>query len=93
MDIFDMLYFIPPLILLSILGFGLYIVPDIIALDKASDNACEKVGMENHYIQGSKVCIDSNNEAHYVKIDCDKLGYRNWDCIPRLISIGEIRTT
>lgn len=93
MDIYNVLYFLPVVIVLGIFGFGFYIVPDIVALDKASDNACNKIGMEYDYMQGSEVCIDSNNQAHYVRIDCNKIGWRNWDCIPRIISIGEIRTS
>ena len=55
------------------------------------DKACNKLNMEHHYIQGSDVCIDKNNEAHYVKIDCENIKWREWDCIPRIISVGEIR--
>ncbi len=55
------------------------------------DNSCSKLNMENHYIQGTDVCIDKNNEAHYVKIDCENIKWREWDCIPRIISVGEIR--
>ena len=53
--------------------------------------ACNKLNMEHYYIQGSDVCIDKNNEAHYVKIDCENIKWREWDCIPRIISVGEIR--
>ena len=93
MDGMKVLHFLPMVIILGIFGFGLYIVPDMIAYDKASNNACNRIQMEYDYMQGSEVCIDSNNQAHYVKIECEKLGYKNWDCIPRIISIGEIRTT
>ena len=54
-------------------------------------NACSKLNMELYHIQGSDVCIDKNNEAHYVKIDCENIKWREWDCIPRIISVGEIR--
>ena len=93
MDMMEVLHFVPMIIVFVILGFGFYIVPDMIAYDKASDNACEKIGMEYDYMQRSEVCIDKENQAHYVKIECDRLGYRNWNCNPRIISIGEIRTT
>ncbi len=55
------------------------------------NSACNKIDMENHRIQGSDVCIDKNNEAHYVKIDCENIKWREWDCIPRIISVGEVR--
>ena len=54
--------------------------------------SCNKLGMEYFYQDSIKFCIDNNNQAHYVKIDCEHYGFRKWECNPRIISIGEVRT-
>ena len=87
--------------LVHIIGFGCLILfagVVVFALinepifDKAFKSSCNKIDMEYYESMDSDFCIDKNNKAHYVKIECDKLGYKKYNCTPRIISIGEIRT-
>lgn len=59
---------------------------------KLKKESCNKINMEYYYTNSQTFCIDKNNKAHYVKIECNRLGFKKYNCNPRLISIGEIRT-
>ena len=93
MDVLEVFgYIIMPTVF--ILGIGLVILGTMEAdvRNYAEKQSCNKIGMEYYYSMESEFCIDKNNQAHYVKIECERLGFRNYNCIPRIISIGDIRT-
>ena len=58
----------------------------------ARHESCNKLNMEYYTAQDSIFCIDKEGNAHYVKIECEKISWLEYNCIPRIISIGEIRT-
>lgn len=64
---------------------------DILAKKKVRKESCNQLGMEYFYQDSTEYCLDKNNQAHYVKIECNKLGFRQYACNPRLISIGDVR--
>ena len=81
-----------------IVGFGLlfigigcaFINETIERVEKES--SCEKIGMEYYYTNGQTYCLDKQNQAHYVKIDCEWVSLFKHDCTPRLISVGDVWT-
>ena len=82
------------MIIVSIIGviYITYNINDSEAKAKAKKESCNKIGMEYIFIDGTEFCLDKNNQAHYVKIECVRLGFKDYNCNPRLISIGELRT-
>ncbi len=85
-----MCYVLPTVIIIIIIGLVTFGMVSIVRLAEAKQSSCEKIGMEYFYSDGTRFCIDKNNKAHYVKIECDTLGFLKYSCIPRIISIGEI---
>ncbi len=60
-------------------------------IPEAQDQACENIGMEKTFFQGTTYCIDNKDQAHHTKFTCT--GIFNIQCEARIISIGEYRTT
>ena len=62
------------------------------AMIQSVEQSCTKIGMEYYTSMDSTFCIDKYNKAHYVKIECESVGFMKYDCNPRLISVGDVRT-
>ena len=90
-DIINIVFIISTVIFIILILVVIYRISYSFGYMEERNKACNKLNMEPYYIQGSDVCVDKNNEAHYVKIDCERVKWREWDCIPRIISVGEIR--
>ena len=56
---------------------------------EAMRDSCKKIDMDYNYILPYDYCIDKNGVFNYIKMDCIKLGWRNYDCIPHIISFEE----
>jgi len=74
-----------------LISIFMWIPWDLGNLFDAEKKSCEKLGMEYLTVQDSEFCVDTNGNAHFVKIDCDKVAWNKYDCIPQIITIGDIR--
>ena len=80
------------IVMLFFLSWGIYALWDDDAIYNIKKESCSKLGMEYYYTDGTEFCVDNNDQAHYVKFECEHYGFRKWECYPRIISIGEVRT-
>lgn len=87
---FEPVYLLP---LIGALAIALmaYALVDSSYLTQAQEKSCNKLGMEYYTSQDAIFCIDNKGNAHYVIIDCEDTGFWEYDCSPRIITIGDIR--
>ncbi len=80
------------IVIFGLVFWAMYVVWDGEAKTPIEKESCSKIGMEYYYTGGTQFCVDNDNQAHYVKFECEHYGCRKWECNPRIISIGDIRT-
>jgi hypothetical protein len=64
----------------------LIFIADTMINEQEVYKSCEKLGMEYYYSSKTHYCIDNNDNAHYIKLNCQ--GFLNTrDCTARIITI------
>ena len=91
----DLVIYIMIFVLIIVIGGIIftvaYMIPDGIARMKSYESSCEKIGMEFYQKSGFDFCIDDKGNANYVKIDCENIAWKEYECIPTIITIGYLR--
>lgn len=64
---------------------------DLMSYKVAEAGVCEQYGMSKGIMMESDVCIDNNNDAHFVNIECESVGLFEYSCKARFVSVGEVR--
>lgn len=79
------------LFVLMFMGFLAWLSISTVAEINGIENSCKKVDMEYYRMMDTHFCTDKEGNAHYVKLDCEWIKWTEYDCVPILLSIGEVR--